>query len=156
MLDILHSQWMPLDLLSLYFLFHPCPTAIKITKPASQKMQQSSTIILQRLTFRPENLLQRSRNSRRQTVEISALKLITRSQGWSQLHWGGGAQLASEEEVVDLIISKSFVRFTKWERKYIATVLISRYSPHAQPGRGATQTSTIFSWRTTIDLFFFF
>lgn len=81
-------------------------------------MQQSSTI-LQHLTFRPEISFNDPATPDGK-VWNSALKQITRSQGWSQLHWGN--QLASEE-VVDLIISKSSYDIPK-ERK-IATVLIS-------------------------------
>ena len=63
------------------------------------KMQQSTTL-LQCLTFRPEISFNDPATPDGKLWN-SALKQITQSQGWSQLHWG--AQLVSGE-VVDLII----------------------------------------------------
>lgn len=71
-------------------------------------MQRGSTI-LQNFIFRPNVSISDPTTSDGRLWN-SALKSITRSQGWSQLHWG--TQLASEE-VVDLLISKSGSKFLK-------------------------------------------
>lgn len=64
-------------------------------------MQQDSTII-QVLTFEPHVSFSNPATADGKLWN-AALKQITRSQGWSELHWGAQVELA---EKVDLLISK--------------------------------------------------
>ena len=64
---------------------------------------QRGTTIIQHLAFRPNSSFS-DPAARDGKIWNSALKQITQSQGWSQLHWG--AHLASKD-VVDVLISES-------------------------------------------------
>ena len=74
-------------------------------------MQRASTI-LQYLTFRssvsindPVTLDGR--------LWISALKYVTQTQGWIELHWG---TRVSSEEVMDLLISEALAMYQKYQQ----------------------------------------
>lgn len=74
-------------------------------------MQRASTI-LQYLTFR-SSVSYNGPVSPDGKLWNSALKYVTQTQGWIELHWG---TRVNSEEVVDLLTSKALAMYQKYQQ----------------------------------------